>query len=124
MGGVQRLGGRGPPGGNPGGRNDAVYAIFRQAAAVQHRAAILPRYDDMIHDRKSELAGDLHNMVGRQAVRLGRNGQPGGMVVCQNAAGRVGAGHGAQQLAGVHGHAVGNALGNAQVLHRAAGVVQ
>lgn len=36
------------------------------------------RYDDMIHDRKAELAGDLHNMVGRQAVRLDGMASPVG----------------------------------------------
>ena len=42
----------------------------------------------------------------------------------QNPAGRVGARHGPQQLAGVHRNTVWYAFGNAQILHGAAGIIQ
>ena len=78
----------------------------------------------MVDDRKAKLTCDLHNAVGRQAVGLRWQRQPGGMIMGQNSAGRVGARHGPQQLAGVNRNAVWHPLGNAQVLHRAAGIVQ
>ena len=42
----------------------------------------------------------------------------------QNPAGRVGARHGPQQLAGVNRNTVWHPLGNAQILHGAAGIIQ
>lgn len=44
--------------------NAAVRTVFRQAAAHKHRAGILPRYNNMVDDRKTKLTCDLHDAVG------------------------------------------------------------